>query len=263
MYFNIKYGKIVGSMGNTSWPAGIHLPIRGKVSPAGEFKFKHAGSLDVSTGYDLEVTNASAEKGFIQGNAYDDFNKRYTWSVFRKGMVPPAELESKRLLAAKEAKSKKETLQASIGEGKKSAIELEVLYWDSIKDSEDIKKFEDYLRKYPDGLFAELAKIKINKLSQQAAINPKEPWTGTWKVRGSPWGDMVFKLKQSGNKVKSIRGRSNRLKAKVKGDRLKGWYEAGVTVPIDFKIAKDSKSFKGTEFRAGTGTVYLKGERQE
>lgn len=84
MYFNIKYGKIVGSMGNTSWPSGIQLPIRGKVSQAGEFKFKHAGSLDVSTGFDLEVTNASAEKGFIQGNAYDDSNKRYTWSVFRK-----------------------------------------------------------------------------------------------------------------------------------------------------------------------------------
>lgn len=85
MYFNIKYGRILGRMGHNSWPAEIYLPIQGKVSQDGEFKFEHAGSLDVTNGYDLEVTNASAEKGFIQGNAYDDYNKRYTWSVIRKG----------------------------------------------------------------------------------------------------------------------------------------------------------------------------------
>lgn len=78
MYFDIKYGKVVGRMGDTTWPAGIHLPIRGIVSPDGEFKFEHAGSMDVTNGFDLEVTNASAEKGLIQGNAYDDYNKRYT-----------------------------------------------------------------------------------------------------------------------------------------------------------------------------------------
>jgi hypothetical protein len=84
MKFNIKYGKIVGRMGITSWPADIHLPIRGEVSQDGEFKFEYAGSMDVSNGFDLEVKNASAEKGFIEGYAIDDFNKRYTWKVFRK-----------------------------------------------------------------------------------------------------------------------------------------------------------------------------------
>jgi len=93
-------------------------------------------------------------------------------------------------------------------------------------------------------------------------FNPNEPWTGTWKVTGGPWGGFVLKLKQSGNMVKSIRGSDHDIKAKVKGDRLKGWYGDTVQIHIDFKISKDCTLFKG-KGSWYQGTFYLKGERQE
>jgi len=93
-------------------------------------------------------------------------------------------------------------------------------------------------------------------------FNPNEPWTGTWKVTGGPWGGFVLKLKQSSNMVKSIRGSDHDIKAKVKGDRLKGWYGDTVQIHIDFKISKDCTLFKG-KGSWYQGTFYLKGERQE
>ena len=84
MFFNIKYGKIEGRIGNMTWPLDVHLPITGSVSKDGEFTFEHAGHLDISNGYDLEVTSWSVESGYIEGYAYDDFNERFKWIVFRK-----------------------------------------------------------------------------------------------------------------------------------------------------------------------------------
>ena len=84
MYFDIKYGKIRGKMGSSSWPQGIHLPIRGTVSEEGDFDFEYAGSLDVTKGFEIEVKEASAERGYIKGYAIDDSNKYYSWTALRK-----------------------------------------------------------------------------------------------------------------------------------------------------------------------------------
>lgn len=103
----------------------------------------------------------------------------------------------------------------------------------------------------------------------EVIVNPDEPWTGTWKVTGGYRGDMYFKLKQSGNRVKSIRGCAYDLKAKVKGDRLIGWYAYGfgLIINFNFKISEDYKTFKGKTVApmvvSGTGTLYLKGKRHE
>ena len=96
----------------------------------------------------------------------------------------------------------------------------------------------------------------------EVIVNPNEPWTGTWKVTGGPWGGFVLKLKQSGNMVKSIRGSDHDIKAKVKGDRLKGWYGDTAQIHIDFKFSEDCTLFKG-KGSWYQGTFYLKGERQE
>jgi hypothetical protein len=44
----------------------------------------------------------------------------------------------------------------------KSATER--LFWESIKDSSSILKFQEYLRQFPDGVFAGLARIEIDAL---------------------------------------------------------------------------------------------------
>ena len=80
---------------------------------------------------------------------------------------------------------------------------------------------------------ASCATTDVASETQMAAIsavkiNKEEPWTGTWKVTGNPYGGLVLNLKQSGNKIKSIRGSTHEFGGKVTGNRFKGWYmEAG------------------------------------
>jgi adenylate cyclase len=45
-------------------------------------------------------------------------------------------------------------------------VMAELVFWESIKDSENKSTFEEYLRHFPNGLFAGLAKINIQKLSK-------------------------------------------------------------------------------------------------
>ncbi|WP_416896453.1 MAG: caspase family protein [Minwuia sp.] len=60
--------------------------------------------------------------------------------------------------------------------------EVEMLYWDSIKDSSNPALFRDYKRRFPDGIFAAIADARIEALSgagparnppQVAAVQPK------------------------------------------------------------------------------------------
>ena len=46
--------------------------------------------------------------------------------------------------------------------------EVELSYWDSVKDAEDPALFRAYLEKYPDGEFKDLAEIQIRKFSPSA-----------------------------------------------------------------------------------------------
>ena len=46
---------------------------------------------------------------------------------------------------------------------------VELVFWQSVKDSEDPSEFEEYLKQFPNGRFAGLAKIKIKRLKKAAA----------------------------------------------------------------------------------------------
>jgi len=52
---------------------------------------------------------------------------------------------------------------------------VDITFWESIKDSKDTGDMEDYLRQFPDGKFAALAKRRLQHLTQQAATPPKPP----------------------------------------------------------------------------------------
>ena len=45
-----------------------------------------------------------------------------------------------------------------------SSVNIELAFWDSVKDSDDPATFEAYLQKYPEGEFRQLAEIQIAKL---------------------------------------------------------------------------------------------------
>ena len=51
---------------------------------------------------------------------------------------------------------------------------IELAYWDAIVGSKAAADFESYLRKFPSGAFAELARLRIKRL-KQAALTEREP----------------------------------------------------------------------------------------
>lgn len=46
--------------------------------------------------------------------------------------------------------------------------DYEIIYWESVKDSNNIDMFRAYLKTYPNGFFSDLAKIKIKMLQEEA-----------------------------------------------------------------------------------------------
>jgi hypothetical protein len=55
-----------------------------------------------------------------------------------------------------------------------SSLDVEIMFWNTIKDSKNPEEFAAYLRKYPEGQFADLARIRMNKLlaSGKGEIDP-------------------------------------------------------------------------------------------
>ena len=51
----------------------------------------------------------------------------------------------------------------------------EIVFWQSIKDSNDADMYREYLRQFPLGVYAGLAKLKINKLSDTAVAEASIP----------------------------------------------------------------------------------------
>jgi hypothetical protein len=52
------------------------------------------------------------------------------------------------------------------------AADVELAYWDTIKASTSIGEFESYLKAYPSGVFAALAKLRIAELKRMAQPPP-------------------------------------------------------------------------------------------
>ena len=62
------------------------------------------------------------------------------------------------------------TVAGQSDSGQESGYEM--LYWDSVKDSNIIDMYRAYLNKYPNGVFVDLAKIKIKALENKAPLKP-------------------------------------------------------------------------------------------
>lgn len=56
---------------------------------------------------------------------------------------------------------------------------IEMTFWQSVADSDDIHQLQSYIDKYPKGDFVELAKAKINALRTASARRPNQPVAAT------------------------------------------------------------------------------------
>jgi hypothetical protein len=80
----------------------------------------------------------------------------------------------------------------AIGAGGNKFAELAV--WEDVKDSDDPKPYQDYLAKYPDGMFATLATMKLAKLEKDAP-QTQDPSSPAYRRKLTPPRDAV-KLSQ-------------------------------------------------------------------
>jgi hypothetical protein len=76
----------------------------------------------------------------------------------------------------------------------------ELLFWESIRNSSLRADFEEYLRQYPEGKFAGLARNRLNAASRACDIS------GTWI--GRTWMDGI--------------GTESRIELQISGDRITG-----------------------------------------
>lgn len=66
-------------------------------------------------------------------------------------------------------------------------INVEITFWNSVKDSRNPAEIIAYLDKYPNGTFASLAKIRLESLKQKAAA-PTEQWAAIGFAARGAWG---------------------------------------------------------------------------
>jgi uncharacterized caspase-like protein len=94
---------------------------------------------------------------------------------FRPAPAPPA-AASLPPLAALPPASAQATAQATAPRSvPEPDVATERLFWESVKDSRSTEELAAYLRRYPDGVFAELARSRIAALERAAA--PRSPAT--------------------------------------------------------------------------------------
>ena len=86
-------------------------------------------------------------------------------------------------------KVEKPSVVVSQGNIRSTDQQYEILFWESIKDSNNIFMYQDYLEKFPSGTFAELARIHIRRLSEAESKSP----TKTAKVAEAPKGAKAAK----------------------------------------------------------------------
>jgi hypothetical protein len=84
--------------------------------------------------------------------------KRYQTSAMKKE-------ESKEKISKAQAQKSVEKNHSE--RRKESDANLEIVYWNSIKESNNAEMFEEYLKKFPNGSFVELARVNLKKLSKE------------------------------------------------------------------------------------------------
>ena len=142
-----KIGSGVGSLVSfATQPGNVALDGDGKNSPFTTALLKHLGTPGQDITRDLVMVRRDVLEA-TKGQQVPWDNSSLTGEVILKQleMVEPIEPE-------------------------KPAInpQIELAYWDSIKSGESIAYFETYLSRYPDGQFADIARIRIDEIKAKA-----------------------------------------------------------------------------------------------
>jgi eukaryotic-like serine/threonine-protein kinase len=58
--------------------------------------------------------------------------------------------------------------------------ELELVYWKDVKDSDDPEDLEGFIRRFPEGVYADLAKRRLKRISEGMTLSGQSPYDSTF-----------------------------------------------------------------------------------
>jgi hypothetical protein len=160
-----KLGSGVGSLiAFSTQPGNVALDGEGRNSPFTTALLKHLGTPGQSVTEDLVMVR----KEVLDATS----GKQVPWD--NSSLTGPVILKEKPVEQAAPKAEPTPAPQASQPPAT-AGNEVELAYWDSVKDSTNPRLLETYLEQYPDGAFAKLARVKIELLKAEAATAKAAP----------------------------------------------------------------------------------------
>ena len=135
---------------------------------------------------------------------------------------------------------------------------FELSYWDSVKNSKSVEDFRAYLKRYPGGIFVELAASRIKSLESPANVStPTEVGEPVRKAAGDRQQAKVFKVNHRHDGGGSAAGNLYISRGKLEFEET----ESDGGTP-DHNLSASCSEIEGTSKR-GTGSITFKirGER--
>lgn len=132
--------------------------------------------------------------------------------------------------------------------GQAGTIQLELEFWNSIKDSNDPAMFQAYLKKFPNGTFAELARIKSRRNTAGEGGSPTSIDAKPSPKSETGW---PYSLPQSGNSDKGDKGMAHLTieatpsDARIRILNIKPRYKPGIALkPWHYLVAVDKPGYE-------------------
>lgn len=91
--------------------------------------------------------------------------------------------------------------------------ELELVYWKDIKDSDDLEDLEGFLGRFPSGIYADLARRRVKRLTGTASDEGSGEGAGTATLAAAPAADVEWARLQAQNVLKPAALASARVTA--------------------------------------------------
>ncbi|MDD5367109.1 MAG: protein kinase, partial [Gallionellaceae bacterium] len=113
--------------------------------------------------------------------------------------------------------------------------DIEIEFWRSIKDSTDTDDFDIYLKKYPQGHYAELAQIKLNKLRRSEATQ-----TGTHAAEATASGSTGTGSTGS-SRIEDIRRKAEEARRKAEEEMRQAEEELQRAEAAQFKAEEEAR----------------------
>ena len=135
---------------------------------------------------------------------------------------------------------------------------LELAFWNSIESEQSKSYFETYLKRFPDGLFADIARLRINELDARI-VDDKGAQTQSRPLSGEVEASQGTSASQSPALANVARVQQDQPKAYSSPERARRIAVAELPPDADARLTAAVKALRSYELRYGSfrGNLYL------